>query len=95
MLTFCIVIPVFLCPRMDRSGAYIVFGLSVCFSTELLHWPYLLIGKRAFIFHMSIPFDKTFQLVTSSLSSAWSRSIFKISFIKQKEKEKKNTGQVF
>ena len=50
-----------------------VFDLSVCLffvSKNFLHWPYLwLVRVRTFIFHMSIPCDKTSLFVPSSRSS--------------------------
>ena len=55
-------------------GAYsFFFCMSACVFVcpqKLLHWRYLLLVRvRAFIFHMSIPCDKTFLLVPSSRSS--------------------------
>ena len=38
---------------------------------------------RVFTFHTSIPCDKTFLLVTSSKSSARSKSVFKVNFIQK------------
>ena len=64
-----------LCPASVSRG-HIVFGLSICLCVCLfvrknfyighIFW---LVGLGAFIFHMSIPYDKTFLLVPSSRSS--------------------------
>ena len=57
-------------PPTSIDLGHLVFSLSVC-QQKLLHWPYLLIGNyvKTFIFHISIPCDKTFLLVTSSRSN--------------------------
>ena len=68
----------FSCPRIDRSGAYSFW--PVCLSVRpfvrlflrknfCMGRLFLLVSVRAFVFHMSIPCDKTFLLVPSSKSS--------------------------
>ena len=79
----------FLCPLIDWSED-IVFGLSICLQVCLfvcknfdighIFW---LVRVRAFIIHMSLSCDKNFLLVTSSRSSALSKSVFKVNFIKK------------
>ena len=75
----------FYAPALIDQG-YIVFGPSVCtfvhknFYIGDIFW---LVRVKTFIFNMSIPCDKTFLLVTSSKSSARSRSGFKVIFIKK------------
>ena len=60
----------FLCPRIDRSGACslwpVRFFVHKNFNIGHIFW---LVRVKAFIFHMSIPCDKSFLLVPSSRSS--------------------------
>ena len=63
----------FFTPRIDRSRAYSFWfvHLSVCLSAKNFYIGHIfrLVRIRAFIFHTSIPCDKTFWLVPSSRSS--------------------------
>jgi hypothetical protein len=54
----------FLCPRIERSGSYsfLPVRLSVCKSFNIGHI-FWMVSDNAFIFHMCVPYDKTFLLV--------------------------------
>ena len=64
----------FFCPRIQRWGHIVfslsVFRISVCpfvFPQKFLHLPYLMICKTYGLhFHMGLPCDKTFLLVSRS-----------------------------
>ena len=72
----------FLCPHIDRSGAYCFTGVcpSVCWKLNLLTFSYNFhtIQGTMLIFCMLVAFDNT-QLVRI----IWSRSNIKVTFLKQ------------
>jgi hypothetical protein len=72
----------FLCPRIERSGAYSFWPvrLSIClfvcknFNIGHIFW---MVSDKAFLFHMCVPYDKTFLLVPKFLTLwPWSLTHF-------------------
>ena len=85
-----------LCPRIDSLGAYNFWRVCLSVSPlsvrpfvcpqKLLRWPYL------FVFHMSIPSDKTLLLVLSSRSSVKVRIKYQGHSFRKKKKKKGRCG---
>jgi hypothetical protein len=67
------VFPQFLCPRIERLGAYsfwparLFVCLSVCKNFNIGHI-FWMVNDRAFIFHMCVPYDRSFLLIPKSLT---------------------------
>jgi hypothetical protein len=96
-LNFCnisVLNALFLCLRIERSGAYSFWPvrpsvcLSVCKTFNIGHI-FWMVSDRTFIFHMCVPYDKTFLLVPNFLTLwpwPWSLTHFSKNF---------NIGHIF